>query len=83
MISTIVGKYRLTRLIGEVGMASVYEAEHTVLGSKAAIKVLDPLLSATGKIRERLVNEARTMSSLSHPNITRVLDFEEQPNRQS
>ena len=58
-------------------MASVYEAEHETLGSKAAIKVLNPLLSSNKQIRERFKNEARLMASLEHPNITRVLDYEE------
>jgi uncharacterized protein (TIGR02145 family) len=72
-----IGKYKLLRLIGEGGMASVYEAEHETLGSKAAIKVLNPLLSSNKQIRERFKNEARLMASLEHPNITRVLDYEE------
>lgn len=72
-----IGKYKLLRLIGEGGMASVYEAEHETLGSKAAIKVLNPLLSSNKQIRERFKNEARLMASLEHPKITRVLDYEE------
>jgi uncharacterized protein (TIGR02145 family) len=72
-----IGKYTITRLIGEGGMASVYEGEHEALGTKAAIKILNPILSANKQIRERFKNEARIMASLDHPNITRVLDFEE------
>jgi serine/threonine protein kinase len=72
-----IGKYTITRLIGEGGMASVYEGEHEALGTKAAIKILNPILSANKQIRERFKNEARMMASLDHPNITRVLDYEE------
>lgn len=64
-------------MIGEGGMASVYEGEHEALGTKAAIKILNPILSANKQIRERFKNEARIMASLDHPNITRVLDFKE------
>ena len=70
-------KYVVKRLIGEGGMASVYEAEHEVLGTKAAIKVLNPILSHNMQIRERFLNEAKTMASLQHTNITRIIDFEE------
>ena len=78
MINTTIGKYKITRLIGEGGMASVYEAEHEMLGTKVAIKVLNPILSANAQIKERFRNEAKLMASLDHPNITKVIDFDEQ-----
>ena len=83
MINTTIGKYKLTRLIGEGGMASVYEAEHEMLVTKVAIKVLNPILSANAQIKERFRNEARLMASLDHPNITKVIDFDEQPQQLS
>jgi serine/threonine protein kinase len=78
MINSIIGKYKISRLIGEGGMASVYEAEHELLGTKVAIKVLNPNLSSNAQIRERFINEAKLMASLNHPNITRVIDFDNQ-----
>ncbi len=77
MIGTLIGRYKILRLIGEGGMASVYEAKHETLGTKAAIKILNPILSANKQIRERFKNEAKMMASFDHPNITRVLDYEE------
>ncbi len=77
MINTTIGKYKIIRLIGEGGMASVYEAEHEMLGTKVAIKVLNPILSANAQIKERFRNEAKLMASLDHPNITKVIDFDE------
>ena len=83
MINTTIGKYKINRLIGEGGMASVYEAEHEMLGTKVAIKVLNPILSANAQIKERFRNEAKLMASLDHPNITKVIDFDEQPHQLS
>lgn len=83
MIRTTIGKYKITRLIGEGGMASVYEAEHEMLGTKVAIKVLNPILSTNTQIKERFRNEAKMMASLDHPNIIKVIDFDEQPQRLS
>jgi serine/threonine protein kinase len=83
MINTTIGKYKITRLIGEGGMASVYEAEHEMLGTKVAIKVLNPILSANAQIRERFKNEAKMMASFNHSNITKIMDFDDQPHQLS
>ncbi|MBK6963816.1 MAG: protein kinase [Bacteroidales bacterium] len=79
MIGEKIQHYRITRLIGEGGMASVYEAVHEKLQSKVAIKILNPILTANKNIRERFENEARFMAGLNHMNITRVIDYEERP----
>ena len=79
MINKTIGKYKITRLIGEGGMASVFEAEHEMLGTKVAVKVLNPLLSGNAQIKERFRNEAKLMASLDHPNIAKMIDFDEQP----
>ena len=83
MIDKIIGNYKITKFLGEGGMASVYEAEHTLLGTKVAIKVLNPLLSSNAQIKERFKNEAKLMASLDHPNILKVLDFDDQPQQLS
>ncbi len=72
--------YKITRLLGEGGMASVYEAVHPTLNKRVAVKILNPILMANKQIRERFVNEARIMVSLEHPNIVRVDNFEEREN---
>lgn len=79
MIGEKIQHYRITRLIGEGGMASVYEAVHEKLQSKVAIKVLNPILTSNANIRARFENEARFMAGLNHMNITRVIDYEERP----
>ena len=79
MINSTIAQYKVLRLIGEGGMASVYEAEHEILKKKAAIKVLNPYLSGNAQFRERFKNEAILMAGLDHPNITKVIHFDEQP----
>jgi len=70
--------YKLTRLIGSGGMATVYEAEHIKFkNKKVAIKVLKPILASNENIKTRFENEASIMAGLEHPNITQVIDFEE------
>jgi serine/threonine protein kinase len=75
MIDSIIINYRITSLLGSGGMGSVYLAEHQTLGRKAAIKVLLPELARNQQIRDRFINEARTLSLLSHQNIVTLYDF--------
>lgn len=77
VIGSKVLNYNVISLIGEGGMASVYMGEHERLGTKVAIKVLHPILSTNAQIKDRFLNEAKLMATLDHPNITKVLDFEE------
>jgi len=67
------GNYRLQGLIGRGGFAEVYLGEHIHLNTQAAIKVLQ--MQLTGSHLEQFRHEARTIASLVHPNIVRVLDF--------
>jgi serine/threonine protein kinase len=67
------GNYHLIRLIGQGGFADVYLGEHIHLNTQAAIKVLQARLG--GGNLEQFRHEARTIASLVHPHIIRVLDF--------
>ena len=80
MINATILNYSISRIIGKGGMATVYEARHTKLGNKVAIKILDPSLSADPQIRNRFENEAKAMAALSHSNIMKVIDYEESGN---
>lgn len=78
MINTVINNYRILSIIGRGGMGTVYLAEHTSLKRKAAIKALNPELTATPEIKNRFFNEAVTLSKLSHNNIVTLYDFTEQ-----
>jgi len=73
-LGQIVGNYRLLRIIGEGGVGTVYEAEHTRLGRKMAIKLLHSDV-VTNEMVTRFFNEARAVNEIRHPNIIEVEDF--------
>ena len=75
MLGTTIGTYRVLSKIGEGGMGIVYLGEHTLLGRKAAIKVLFPALSANEEIVKRFFNEARAVTVISDPGIVQIFDF--------
>jgi serine/threonine-protein kinase len=73
----MVGPYRLVRLIAQGGMAEVYRAEQVLAGDIArpvALKVIRPDLSESEEFREMFLDEARTASMLSHPNIVHIYE---------
>ncbi|MDQ3337091.1 MAG: protein kinase [Myxococcota bacterium] len=73
-IGQVVGNYRLLRIIGEGGVGTVYEAEHTRLGRKMAIKLLHSDVVSKEMVT-RFFNEARAVNEIRHPNIIEVEDF--------
>src|SRR5215510_2160429 len=71
----LVGAYRILHRIGSGGMGAVYLGEHTLLGRRAAIKVLRSSLSADAEIVTRFFNEARAVTLIADPGIVQVFDF--------
>jgi eukaryotic-like serine/threonine-protein kinase len=69
------GTYRITRLVAVGGMGELYEATHERLSGRYAVKVLLPQFAAYEEIISRFQREAEITSSLRHPNIVSVLDF--------
>ncbi|MCU0970593.1 MAG: serine/threonine-protein kinase [Gammaproteobacteria bacterium] len=66
--------YRIEALIAVGGMGEVYRAVDTRLGRVVAVKVLPAHLSGHPERRERLMREARLVSSLSHPHVCALFD---------
>ena len=75
MVGAVIANYQLVRKLGEGGMGVVYLGQHTLLGRRAAIKVLLPALSARTDIVNRFFHEARAVTSISDPGIVQVFDF--------
>jgi serine/threonine-protein kinase len=70
----ISGKYRIVRLVGEGGMGAVYEAEHTLLGKRVAIKVIAPEFAHDAQAVQRFYREAQAAARIGHENIVEVND---------
>ncbi len=70
-----IGNYKLMRLIGRGGFATVYLARHVHLNNYAAVKILLSRLGSEEEVR-RFRREAQTIAQLNHPHIVRVLDFD-------
>ncbi|MBL0215515.1 MAG: serine/threonine protein kinase [Myxococcales bacterium] len=83
MIGRVVGKYKILDQIGEGGMGIVYRAEHVVLGSPAAVKVLLPQFTREPVVVDRFFTEAKAASSIKHVGITEVFDYGRLPNDQA
>jgi len=71
---TRLGPYEIVAPLGAGGMGEVYRARDTRLGRDVAIKVLPQHLSEQPEVRARFEREARTVSSLNHPNICTLYD---------
>jgi serine/threonine protein kinase len=72
---TKLGPFEILSPLGAGGMGEVYRAQDTRLGRIVAIKVLPEHLAQRPDIHQRLENEARTISQLSHPNICTLHDI--------
>ncbi len=68
------GKYELVREIGKGGMGVVYEAIHTRLRQRVALKFLLPADLEDLEALARFEREARASAALTSPHIVRVVD---------
>jgi serine/threonine-protein kinase len=75
----LLGKYRLLRRMGAGGMAVVFEAVHTRLAQRVAIKVLRDEHAADPVLVERFEREGRAIGKLRSRHVVRVLDVDATP----
>ncbi len=73
------GKLLMENLIGRGGVGAVYKARHRELRMSVAVKVLHESFQHDIDFCRRFYAEALAASRLDHPNITRVIDFGQEP----
>jgi serine/threonine-protein kinase len=73
----IAGNYRVLSIAGSGGMGVVYRARDQRLDRTVALKFLPADLNASQREKERFLREARTASSLDHPNVGVIHGIEE------
>lgn len=73
--TTIGGHYQILERIGEGGAGVVYRAKHLLLNRDVAVKIISPEVRMGGKVLMRFQQEAKAVTSLSHPNIVKTYEF--------
>ena len=56
-------------------MGTVWLAEHTMIGRRAALKLLHPMFTAQPQVVTRFFNEARAATAITDPGIVQIFDF--------
>lgn len=72
---TLLDRYLVTRKVGQGGMGAVYEATHTLINKRVAVKVLLEKYAQREAIVARLKQEAQLASSVGNEHIIDITDF--------
>src|SRR5258708_24927218 len=71
-----IGHYRLLDVLGSGVLTTVYRAEAEGIGRVVALKVLRSSAGRESAFFRRFEREARLLSSLRHPNLIELFDFD-------
>jgi serine/threonine-protein kinase len=75
--TTFAGRYQIIEELGKGGTGVVYKAEDTKLSRNVAIRVLPEFFTSDPERLAHFEQEARALTSLSHPNIAALYGVEE------
>ncbi|MFO0571351.1 MAG: protein kinase [Polyangiaceae bacterium] len=68
------GRWRLTRSVGQGGLAAVYEAENLEAGGRFALKILRAEFGENQDVVTRFLNEVQASARVEHPGVARVFE---------
>lgn len=74
MLGRTIGSYRIVRKIAQGGMGAVYEAVHSTLGRRAAVKVMLSQLLSNAESAARFFTEAKAVSMVTHPCLVTIYE---------
>lgn len=75
LLGTTIAHYRIDRVLGRGGFATVYHAIHETLRRSVALKVLHAEYVRDERSLRRFQREAQAIARLRHPGIVGVFDF--------
>lgn len=81
MTGETVSRYRVLERLGEGSTADVYKGQDLALGRPVALKFLSAGFAGGSSAALRFQHEARTASSLNHPNICTIYEIAEHAGR--
>ena len=74
LVGVVLGeRYKIIKPLGKGGMGVVYQAQHTLLNSLLAVKIL--LYAQDEEAKTRFLREARIASQIQHPNTVFISDY--------
>jgi serine/threonine-protein kinase len=71
---TIAGRYRLNRILGSGGMATVWSATNVFTDREFAIKFMLPQVARTPEAARRFLLEAKVSGRINHPYVIEIID---------
>jgi serine/threonine protein kinase len=71
----VAGRFTITRLLGEGGMATVYAAEQEAEPREVALKIMNDSRAADRGFVKRFQREAKAAARVKHANSVRILDY--------
>ena len=72
----LAGRYRLEKQLAEGAMGQVFEAVHLAVGSRVAVKVMQPQQKDVRVAVQRFHKEARILGAVKHPHAVLITDFD-------
>ena len=76
-IPEVLGEYQIIQEVGRGGMGIVFEAQHTTMRRRVALKVLPKSAAEKPNYLKRFLTEARSAGQLHHTNIVPVFEVGE------
>jgi serine/threonine protein kinase len=74
VIGEQIGNFKIVSQLGKGGMGEVYLGEHEKIGTRVAVKMLLPHVSANTELVERFFNEAIAVGKILHAGTGKIFD---------